>query len=312
MPNVNIDDIWVEDHFREDMGDIEGLAKSIAELGLLQPIVVTPDNRLVCGRRRIEAFKSLGIFKIPAVVAKTITDAGMFAMAERDENQQRKDYSPSEKVRLADHLVAVFKPAAEEREKAGKKIEPSENFTEGSRTERETATQAAKAVDWSRPTYEKAKKVIASGDEEAIAQMDRTGKVNPAFNAIKAKGLLDSDRDAEDTSEWSRRELNLREGCEVGETVVANIKTDTHLIAWAIRTGKYVKVDRNTDWGNPFRIGDDGNRDDVIRKFAEYYLPHKDGLQAAIPSLAGKVLGCHCAPQGCHASVLAEICNAMR
>src|SRR5262249_20123630 len=45
---------------RRDMGDIDGLAKSISELGLLHPIVVNEDGLLIAGGRRLEAVKRLG------------------------------------------------------------------------------------------------------------------------------------------------------------------------------------------------------------------------------------------------------------
>jgi ParB-like chromosome segregation protein Spo0J len=44
------------------------LASSIAEIRLLHPIVVHPDGKLIAGRRRLEAFKTLGRDDIPATV----------------------------------------------------------------------------------------------------------------------------------------------------------------------------------------------------------------------------------------------------
>ena len=56
-----IDSITVSGHrFRKDFGDLIGLAASMRELGLLQPIVVTTDGRLLCGERRLRAAKLLG------------------------------------------------------------------------------------------------------------------------------------------------------------------------------------------------------------------------------------------------------------
>jgi hypothetical protein len=44
--------------FRKDLGDIEGLARSIDERGaLLQPVVITPENKLIAGERRMAAWK---------------------------------------------------------------------------------------------------------------------------------------------------------------------------------------------------------------------------------------------------------------
>lgn len=69
-----------------------------------------------------------------------------------------------------------------------------------------------------------------------------------------------------------------------------------------------VRIDRQTKWGNPFVIGKDGTRSEVIRKF-EKYLKSKPELMAALPELAGKTLGCWCAPQACHGDVLLRLAN---
>jgi hypothetical protein len=98
---------------------------------------------------------------------------------------------------------------------------------------------------------------------------------------------------------------------ENGETIVVSLRgLHANLIAWAEDAGLYVRIDRRTDWGNPFEIPDDGDRDDVINKFATYYLPHKTKLQERLPELAGKALGCWCAPEACHGDILKDAANS--
>ena len=63
-----IDSIVVGERLRKDMGDLEGLARSIAEIGLLHPIIITPDGQLVVGERRLRACKLLGWRTIPVHV----------------------------------------------------------------------------------------------------------------------------------------------------------------------------------------------------------------------------------------------------
>lgn len=64
-----------------------------------------------------------------------------------------------------------------------------------------------------------------------------------------------------------------------------------------------VYIGRPSKWGNPFVIGKDGSRGDVIRKFEEWGA--QNGLrEAAQRELKGKVLACWCAPQACHGDVL--------
>ncbi len=68
-----------------------------------------------------------------------------------------------------------------------------------------------------------------------------------------------------------------------------------------------VYVGRPSRWGNPFEIGKDGTRDQVIEKFKEYLF--NSGLINEIMALRGKVLGCWCSPNRCHADILAEEAN---
>ena len=60
MDMIRIEDIKIGDRRREDLGDIEGLAESIRQYGLLAPPVLTDDGTLVAGQRRVEAMKRLG------------------------------------------------------------------------------------------------------------------------------------------------------------------------------------------------------------------------------------------------------------
>jgi ParB family chromosome partitioning protein len=55
-----LDSITVGLRHRKDPGDIEALARSIDEVGMLQPITITPDGVLVCGWRRLEAVRRIG------------------------------------------------------------------------------------------------------------------------------------------------------------------------------------------------------------------------------------------------------------
>ncbi len=70
-----------------------------------------------------------------------------------------------------------------------------------------------------------------------------------------------------------------------------------------------VLVDRSTKWGNPFRVGVHGTREQCIAKHAAW-LPAQRHLMAALHELRGKTLGCHCAPRACHADTLLELANA--
>jgi Domain of unknown function (DUF4326) len=64
-------------------------------------------------------------------------------------------------------------------------------------------------------------------------------------------------------------------------------------------------------WANPFRIGHDGTREQVIAKHRSW-LPTQPHLMAALAELRGRTLGCHCTPQACHCDTLLELANTPR
>jgi len=71
-----------------------------------------------------------------------------------------------------------------------------------------------------------------------------------------------------------------------------------------------IRIDRQTEWGNPFIIGRDGTREQVIEKYRRWLLTQKELLDK-IHTLKGKVLGCWCKPAACHGDVLAELADAL-
>ena len=74
--------------------DVQDLAKSISQVGLLNPITVTPDHLLIAGNHRLEAVKLLGWTEIECTVCDV---SGLLAeLAEIDENFVRVNLSPIE------------------------------------------------------------------------------------------------------------------------------------------------------------------------------------------------------------------------
>ena len=89
---VPVDFIHVEREGRQrrEITDIESLADSIRRLGLIHPLVVERDGRLVAGERRYTALKALGWDAIPVQYTDEIDDATRRAI-ELEENIKRKD-----------------------------------------------------------------------------------------------------------------------------------------------------------------------------------------------------------------------------
>ena len=115
---------------------------------------------------------------------------------------------------------------------------------------------------------------------------------------------------------WTQSQLERRKLLESGQAVVASKRNDESgkpldaaLIAWADQQGLMVPIDRNTDWGNPFEMPSDGDRDTVCENYANHYLPYKPSLQKKLKNLTGKVLVCWCHPERCHGDHLAKLVN---
>ena len=107
-------------------------------------------------------------------------------------------------------------------------------------------------------------------------------------------------------TQWSPAERELQTAAESGETVVASLRGDHEwLLRWAEVGGRLVRIDRRTEWGNPFEMPADGDRATVIKNYEDHYLPNKPSLTAKVHNLQGKVLACWCAPEPCHGDVLA-------
>lgn len=62
-------------------------------------------------------------------------------------------------------------------------------------------------------------------------------------------------------------------------------------------------------WRNPFVIGKDGDRDEVLAKYRAYIIPKIEAGELDLEELRGKILVCWCSPQPCHADVLVELLN---
>ena len=68
-------------------------------------------------------------------------------------------------------------------------------------------------------------------------------------------------------------------------------------------------IGRGSQWGNPFRIGRDGDRATVIAKY-ERWLADQHHQLRALDELRGHDLVCFCAPRACHGDLLLRLANA--
>jgi len=108
---LNPHEILVNDHgIREDIGDISGLAATIADQGMLQPLGVVrrPDGQyqLIYGHRRRSAALSLGMTHVPCLIFDDESDRNL--IRQLTENLQRRDLNDLEQANAFARLRARF------------------------------------------------------------------------------------------------------------------------------------------------------------------------------------------------------------
>jgi DNA modification methylase/ParB-like chromosome segregation protein Spo0J len=109
--SLSLSQVIVEGRVRKDMGDIDELCNSIREVGLIQPIVLTRDYRLVAGERRLRALRKLSV---PMLIhARTfiyndeVDDVKLKAI-ECEENLKRKQFTWQEEILAKKRLLDLM------------------------------------------------------------------------------------------------------------------------------------------------------------------------------------------------------------
>ena len=114
----SVDSIIVGVRHRTDLGDLGPLMASVQRLGLLQPITITPDGVLLCGRRRLEAVKRLGWRTLKVWVRSGLSDTLRSLLAQQDENALHKPLAPLEAASLYREMKKVMAADAARRQRA--------------------------------------------------------------------------------------------------------------------------------------------------------------------------------------------------
>lgn len=108
-----------QDLFRDMEGeDFEQLKCSIQELGVIEPLIVDEDMRVICGHQRLRAAKALGLGSVPAVI-RAVGEAETRAMITIEENIRRRQLQPSEMARAIKKLAELKGRAAQVAESVG-------------------------------------------------------------------------------------------------------------------------------------------------------------------------------------------------
>jgi ParB family chromosome partitioning protein len=98
-----------------DLEELENLAASIREHGVIQPLIVSPAKNgiyvLIAGERRLQASRKAGLKTVPVVI-RHATDQQLLELA-LIENVQRADLNPIEEAEAYQNLFKEFKMSHE-------------------------------------------------------------------------------------------------------------------------------------------------------------------------------------------------------
>ena len=186
MPLVPIASIRVENRFRKQMGDLKPLEDSIQELGLLHPVVLNSNYRLIAGVRRLEACKRLGWTEIPAHIVNL---EGLELRGEYDENTVRLNFLPSEAVALKRALEPIERKRAEQRRLEGVKTggrghkKLGDNLTPS--FSGKTRDKLANCVGLSASSLRKAEAIVIAGEQEPLKYGDLVQQMDLRYRSLR-------------------------------------------------------------------------------------------------------------------------------
>ena len=320
------------DEFRELCADVK-------ERGLAQPITIWTDGTLLDGRNRLMA-----CFETHQEVVLDCyegTDPVQFSLSA---NLHRRHLNQGQKAMVALKVEDLFAAEAKKRQgtrndlqpqpddivavlpQCSGDFQPSQNQKAASVSQTAQTTkeelppaplepqpqasppvksrdQAAAVVGASGRSVQMAKAVTKAAPDLAEKVERGAMPLHRAYREVQERALS---QPPPEEMQWSKDELDRRRIVEAGGTVVANMHSgkDEYLLRWARSTDRFLRIDRNTEWGNPYLMPGDGDRPTVCDSF-ELYFTRKLSLHIKIGSLAGKVLGCWCYPEQCHGEYLA-------
>ena len=230
---IPCEQIRIGERIRQELGDLEELANSIAAEGLLQPIGINEDSLLVFGERRLRAVRD--ILKWPTIAARVVRVSSILA-AEHAENEVRKDFTASERVSIARALEEQLG------DRRGQRTDLAlpQNIAEVAPHVETREIAARRAGFGNRTTYEQAKRVVEKAVEEVVAQMN-AGELSISAASLIAEQPPEAQRQIVHMPATLRRQIvrQLRQAIDLPSTAEARrIARETGMHV-ADRTGRY-------------------------------------------------------------------------
>lgn len=320
-----------------DGEELAALCADVKERGLQQPIIVWHDGSLIDGRNRLIAcyrtHQEVVLetydgddpvqFSLSANLHRRHLNQGQKAMvalkveelfaAEAKKRQgQRTDLAPKTQD-IAEDIVAVLPqcsipPSTASSDKPAPQLLPGQRAVVALELQKQlqppappapkARDQAAAVVGASGRSVQMAKAVTKAAPD--LAEKVERGAIplHRAYREVQERAM---NQPPPEELKWPVDQYSRRKIVEAGGSVVANMhnSSDEILLRWARSSSRFVQIDRRSDWGNPYEIPGDGDRDQVCDSF-EVYFSRKISLHMRLNELRGKVLGCWCYPERCH------------
>lgn len=278
--------------------DYERLREDIRTNGYdrRQPIVIYQGS-ILDGWNRKRACNELDIDAPSIQFDGTDADAIAFVMRTNKRRNLNSGQWATVAVEAEEIMAAIASQAeAERREKiaASRKDETRQKIAPSEKDNGKTAHKAASLFNTNRTYVNQAAKIKERAPD--VFEKVKAGRMTMQDAARAVRAIP--------TDPWSPDEKERKAAVLNGLTVVANAQRDKNLIQWAEQSLLSVRIDRGSEFGNPFVLDADGSRDAVCDAYRDHYLPYKPSIQKRLRDLDGKVLVCHCYPERCHGDEL--------
>ena len=233
-----------------------------------------------------------------------------YLIGKRYENEKKRKGRPNAKIGQ-NVPISTAEKIAEEIGISDKQVQRNEQFAKGVDKMSEELKQEVlqgksnlnksdiQLIAKAEPTF------IANNDKEIIEKAKQIKEQKAQDFKAKIEERIEHKTQTQPISLDEQKMLNQIAN---GETVVINMNTHFHVLKYAKDKGIYKQIDRYSEFGNPFFLDSDGNRDQVCDGYIEYF-KHKRSLHNKVADLKGKVLGCHCAPLRCHGDYLKQLAD---